>query len=90
MFNVTLAGDHLYGKLLFNLLSLMMSLMVSYFVLFFSQKMSWMRTGTELSQSPRIFLPTLDSSSTEMITLDSSRTICRILSAQIKIFRKFS
>ena len=32
MFNVRLAGDHLYGKLLFTWLSLVMSLMVSYFV----------------------------------------------------------
>ena len=34
MFNVRLAGDHLYGKWLFTWLSLVMSLMVSYFVLF--------------------------------------------------------
>ena len=33
MLNVRLAGDHLYGKWLFTLLSLVMSLMVSYFVL---------------------------------------------------------
>ena len=33
MFNVRLAGDHLYGKWLFTWLSLVMSLMVSYFVL---------------------------------------------------------
>ena len=33
MFNVRLAGDHLYGKWLFIWLSLMVSLMVSYFVL---------------------------------------------------------
>ena len=35
MFNVRLAGDHLYGKWLFTWLSLVMSLMVSYFVLSF-------------------------------------------------------
>ena len=35
MFNVRLAGDHLYGKLLFTWLSLVMSLMVSYFELSF-------------------------------------------------------
>ena len=35
MFNVRLAGDHLYEKSLFSWLSLLMSLMVSYFVLFF-------------------------------------------------------
>ena len=51
MFNVRLAGDHLYGKLLFTWLSLVMSLMMSYFVLFFFLlEMSWMRSGTELSQ----------------------------------------
>ena len=33
MFNVRLAGDHLYGKWLFTWLWLMMSLMVYYFVL---------------------------------------------------------
>ena len=32
MFNVRLAGDHLYGKRLFIWLSLVMSLMVYYFV----------------------------------------------------------
>ena len=35
MFNVRLAGDHLYGKWLITWLSLVMSLMVSYFVLSF-------------------------------------------------------
>ena len=35
MFNVRLAGNHLYGKWLFNWLSLVISLMVSYFVLSF-------------------------------------------------------
>ena len=35
MFNVWLAGDHLYWKWLFTWLSLVMSLMVSYFVLSF-------------------------------------------------------
>ena len=35
MFNVTLAGDYMYGKLLFSWLSLLMSLIVSYFVLSF-------------------------------------------------------
>ena len=59
MFNVRLAGgDHLYGKWLFTWLSLVMSLMVSYFVLSCSHEMSWMRSGTELSQFLRIFLPT--------------------------------
>ena len=35
MFNVRLVGDHLYGKWLFTLLSLVMSLMMSNFVLSF-------------------------------------------------------
>ena len=38
MFNVRLAGVHLYGKWLFAWVSLVMSLMVSYFMLsFFSR-----------------------------------------------------
>ena len=59
MFNVRLAGGHLYGKWLFTWLSLVMSLMVSYFVLSVSPEMSWMRSGTELRPFLRIFLPTL-------------------------------
>ena len=35
MFNVRLAGDHLYGKRMFIKLPLVMSLMVTYFVLCF-------------------------------------------------------
>ena len=35
MFNVRLAGDHLYGNSLFTWLSLLMSLVVSYLVLSF-------------------------------------------------------
>ena len=35
MFNVWLAGDHLYGESLFTWLALVMSLMVSYSVLSF-------------------------------------------------------
>ena len=35
MFNVWLAGGHLYGEWLFTWLSLVMSLMVFYFVLSF-------------------------------------------------------
>ena len=61
MFNVRLAGDDMYGKWLFTWLSLVISLTVSYFVhSFFSHEMSWMRSGTELTQFLRIFLPTLD------------------------------
>ena len=35
MFNVRLASDHLYGKLLFTWLSLVMSMMVSFCAVFF-------------------------------------------------------
>ena len=35
MFNVRVAGDHQYGKLLFTWLSLLMSLMVSFCAVFF-------------------------------------------------------
>ena len=58
MFNVKLAGVHLYRKWLFTWLSLVMSLMVSFFMLSFSHEMSWVRSGTELSQFQRIFLST--------------------------------
>ena len=37
MLNVRLAGDHLYGKLLFTWVSLLMSLMVSFCAVFFSR-----------------------------------------------------
>ena len=59
MLNVTLAGDHLYGKLLFTWLSLVMSMMVSFYAVLFSHEMSSMRSGTKLSQFLRVFLPTL-------------------------------
>ena len=58
MFNVRLARALLYRKWLFTWLSLVVSLMVSYFVLFFSHEMSWVRSGTELSQFLRLFLST--------------------------------
>ena len=52
-----LAGDNLYGKLLFTWLSLVMSsLMVSSLCCPFSHEISWMRSGTELSQFLRICL----------------------------------
>ena len=38
----------------------MMSLMASFCTVFFSHEMSWMRSGTELSQYLRVFLPTHD------------------------------
>ena len=58
MFNVRLAGDHLYGKWLFAWLSLLVSLM-GLLCCSFSHEMSWMRSGIELSLFLRIFLPTL-------------------------------
>ena len=58
MFNVMIAGNHLYGKWIFIWLSPIMSLMVPYFVLSFSLEMSWMRSGIVLSPFRRIFLPT--------------------------------
>ena len=53
MFNVRLAGDHLYEKWLFTWLLLVMSLMVSSFVPPFPTiyEIPWFRSGTELSQS---------------------------------------
>ena len=72
MFNGRLAGDHLHGKWLFTWLSLVMSLMVSYFVLSLSsQQMSWMGSGTELSQFLRLLLPTL-------ITLYAAQDKCQL------------
>ena len=38
MLNVILAGDHLYGKKLFTLLSLVMSLLVSLFAVLFTMR----------------------------------------------------
>ena len=58
MLSVRPAGDHLYGKLLFTCLSLVMSMMVSFCAVLFPH-VSWMRSGTQLSQSLRVFLPTL-------------------------------
>ena len=49
MFNVRLAGDQMYGKLLFTWLSLVISLMVSNLCCPFSHELSWMRSGAELS-----------------------------------------
>ena len=42
--NVRLAGDYLYGKLLFTWLSLVMSMMVSFLFCPFSHEVSWMRS----------------------------------------------
>ena len=59
MLNVSLAGDHLYGKLLFTWLSLVMSLMVSYclIVLSFSPR-DVLDEIWDLSRFLRVFLPT--------------------------------
>ena len=46
MLIVRLAGDHLYGKLLFTWLSLVMSLVMTFFSCPFSHEMSWVRSGT--------------------------------------------
>ena len=54
-----LADDHLYGKSLLTLLSLLTSLMVSFSCCLFSHEMSWMRSWTELGQFLRLFLSTL-------------------------------
>ena len=70
MFNVRLAGDHLHEKWLFTWQSLMMSLLVSYSVLvLYSHKLSWLRSGIELSQFLRISLPTF---SMHQIVVDTS------------------
>ena len=74
MFNVRLAGDHLYGKWLFTWLLLAMSLMMSNFRLSVFHKMSWMRSGTEWSQFLRIVLPTLK----YMYSLSCNRNGCII------------
>ena len=51
MFNVSLAGDHLYGIWLFTWLSLVRSLMVYYFVLsFFPTRCLGRESGTELNR----------------------------------------
>ena len=60
MFNVRLAGDHLYEKWLFTWLSLVMSLMVSNIVFCpcFHEMFS-MKSGTKLGQFMRIFSSSL-------------------------------
>ena len=64
MLNVRLAGDHLYGKLLFTWLSLVVPLMVS-----------WMRSGTEKSQFLTLLLSTLYSFLLLFGDLKSPRTL---------------
>ena len=46
MFNFSLAGDHLYEKLMFTWLSLVMSLVVSFCAVPFPYEMSWMKFET--------------------------------------------
>ena len=46
MLNDRLAGDHLYGKLLFTWLSRVMSFEMAFCAVLFSHEMSWMRSGT--------------------------------------------
>ena len=57
MFNVRLAGEHLYGKWLFTGLSLVMFLMCLVLCCHFSHEISQMWFWTSLSQFLRIFLP---------------------------------
>ena len=58
MLNLRLAGEYRYEILLFTWQPLVMSLVVS-FCAVFSREKSWMRSGTELSQCLRVFLPIL-------------------------------
>ena len=57
MFNVRLAGGHLYGKQLFTWLSLVVSLMASFVLSFFP--LDVLDEIWDLSQFLRGFLPTL-------------------------------
>ena len=57
MFNVRLAGGHLYGKQLFTWLSLVVSLMASFVLSFFP--LDVLDEIWDLSQFLRDFLPTL-------------------------------
>ena len=59
MLNFRLAGYHVYGKWLFTWLSLLISLVMSFCSVLFSHEMYLKRSGTELSQFLRVFLPTL-------------------------------
>ena len=44
LLSVRLAGDHLYGKLLFTWLSLVVSMVVSFYAVLFPLEMSWVRS----------------------------------------------
>ena len=61
MLNVRLAGDHLYGKLLFTWLSLVMSLMVFFVLSIFPRDVLdaiWDLIESYFSQFLRVFPPT--------------------------------
>ena len=55
MLNVRLAGDHQYGEIAIHLAVTGDVIDGVFFVLLFSHEMSWMRSGTELSQFLRGF-----------------------------------
>ena len=59
MLNVRLAGDHLYGKIAVHLAFAGDVFDGVFLCCLLSHDMSWMRSGTELSQFLRGFLPTL-------------------------------
>ena len=93
MFNIRLAGAHLYDKFLFTLRSLGMSLMVSCFslLLFFSHYMLWMRSGNELKLFLKIFLPTFGLINTTLSYAKHFRyklKSLRVPSRTDKIFKK--
>ena len=58
MLNVRLAGDHLYGKIAVHLAVAGDDFDGVFLCCPFSQEMSWMRSGTLMSQFLRVFLPT--------------------------------
>ena len=68
MFNVRLAGGHLYGKLLFTWLSLVVSLLASFVRSFFP--LDVLDEIWDLIEFLRDFLPTLGS--------DSRKCVCSI------------
>ena len=68
MFNVRLAGDHLYGKWLFTWLSLVMLLMVSCFVLSFFARDVLDELWDRIESVPEVFFYVrfLDASTKEL------------------------
>ena len=57
LLNVRLAGDHLYGKLLFTLLSLVMSVMLSFCAALFPRDV--LEILDLIGSDSGVFLPTL-------------------------------